>query len=82
MPLWTPVYILTFFSAKQFLDEAALAAHDSAEVSPKSGLVIEEISKRIVEFGGSAIVAGRYNGNNHGILTEGMSSVQPTSSFF
>ena len=45
-------------SANRLLDEKFYEFHESAEISPKSGLVVQEMSKRIDEFGGAAILAG------------------------
>ena len=42
-------------------DEAEFyVKHESAEISSKSGLIVQEMSKRIVEFGGAALIAGNF----------------------
>ena len=47
-----------FVAACHLVDEKLYRSHESAEISPKSGLVIQEVANRIVEFGGAAILAG------------------------
>jgi hypothetical protein len=54
--------LIFFFLANQLISEADefYVDHESAEISPKTGLVVKEISKRIVEFGGAALFAGNF----------------------
>ncbi len=48
------------FSANMLIsEEDAYANHEQIEISPKSSLIVKEVSERIVETGGAALICGQ-----------------------
>jgi len=45
-------------ASKIVQDEIYFSNHENLEVSLKSGLIIKELSERIVENGGAALICG------------------------